>query len=265
MYMSTKTWINLTKNWIILLQLVQKHIHKVNFYPSDNNFTQALLVMLVTNMISAAFTISILFRLCTATTYYIFTPDLKRLCCPSTWYSTSCSIDVERSASSSPPSCPSAPSSAPTSSNVCSDNGSTNGSTNSCIACTCALPVPVSPGAVFGCQQSGAAPGQEPLMPAVQPQVQLPALHCCTATSPSTCASTCACATASTSSAQDREQATRCLSGPTTAPVPAKPPLRWSSETPHHKTRKSSKRGKGLEILPLSRSHAHANVKGGEM
>ena len=29
-----------------------KHIHKVNFYPSDKNFTQALLVMLVTNMIS---------------------------------------------------------------------------------------------------------------------------------------------------------------------------------------------------------------------
>ena len=29
-----------------------KHIHKVNFYPSDNNFTQALLVMLVTNIIS---------------------------------------------------------------------------------------------------------------------------------------------------------------------------------------------------------------------
>ena len=30
-------------------------------------------------------------------------------------------------------------------------------------------PAPVSPGAVFGCQQSGAAPGEEPLMPAVQP------------------------------------------------------------------------------------------------
>ena len=29
-----------------------KHIHKVNFYPSGNNFTQALLVMLVTNIIS---------------------------------------------------------------------------------------------------------------------------------------------------------------------------------------------------------------------
>ena len=27
----------------MLLQLDQKHIYKVNFYPSDNNFTQALL------------------------------------------------------------------------------------------------------------------------------------------------------------------------------------------------------------------------------
>ena len=39
----------------MLLQFDLKHIHKVNFYPSDNNFTQALLVMLVTlvtNMIS---------------------------------------------------------------------------------------------------------------------------------------------------------------------------------------------------------------------
>ena len=47
-----KTWFNLTKRLIILLQLGLKHIHKVNFYPRDNNFTQALLVMLVTNMIS---------------------------------------------------------------------------------------------------------------------------------------------------------------------------------------------------------------------
>ena len=47
-----KTWFNLTKNWIMLLQFDLKHIHKVNFYPSDNNFTQALLVLLVTNMIS---------------------------------------------------------------------------------------------------------------------------------------------------------------------------------------------------------------------
>ena len=36
----------------MLLQFDLKHIHKVNFYPSDNNFTQALLVMLVTSMIS---------------------------------------------------------------------------------------------------------------------------------------------------------------------------------------------------------------------
>ena len=36
----------------MLLQFDLKHIHKVNFYPSDNNFTQALLVMLVTNIIS---------------------------------------------------------------------------------------------------------------------------------------------------------------------------------------------------------------------
>ena len=36
----------------MLLQFDLKHIHKVNFYPSDNNFTQALLVLLVTNMIS---------------------------------------------------------------------------------------------------------------------------------------------------------------------------------------------------------------------
>ena len=50
-----KTWFDITKNWIILLQLDPKHIHKVTFYPSDKNFTQALLVMLVTNMISGAF------------------------------------------------------------------------------------------------------------------------------------------------------------------------------------------------------------------
>ena len=36
----------------MLLQFDLKHIHKVNFYPSDNNFTQALFVLLVTNMIS---------------------------------------------------------------------------------------------------------------------------------------------------------------------------------------------------------------------
>ena len=35
------TWLNLTKNQIILLQFGLKHIHKVNFYPSDNNFSAA--------------------------------------------------------------------------------------------------------------------------------------------------------------------------------------------------------------------------------
>ena len=48
-----KTWFNIVKNLIILLQLDLKHITRVNFYPSDNNFTQALLVMLVTNITSA--------------------------------------------------------------------------------------------------------------------------------------------------------------------------------------------------------------------
>ena len=32
-----------------------KHIHKVKFYPSADDFTQALLVMLVTNIMSAWF------------------------------------------------------------------------------------------------------------------------------------------------------------------------------------------------------------------
>ena len=41
-----KTWFNVAKNWIILLQLDLKQIHKVNFYTRDNNFTQALLVCL---------------------------------------------------------------------------------------------------------------------------------------------------------------------------------------------------------------------------
>ena len=31
-------------------QLFQKYFHKVKFYPSTDNFTQALLVMLVTNI-----------------------------------------------------------------------------------------------------------------------------------------------------------------------------------------------------------------------
>ena len=39
-------------NWIILLQLDIKHIDEVNFYSSDNNSTQKLLVLLVTNIIS---------------------------------------------------------------------------------------------------------------------------------------------------------------------------------------------------------------------
>ena len=37
-----------------LTSIAPKHIHKVNFYPSDDNFTQALLVMLVTNIISVS-------------------------------------------------------------------------------------------------------------------------------------------------------------------------------------------------------------------
>ena len=45
-------WFNVNVNWIILLQLDLKHIHKAHLYPSDNNSTQALLVMLVTNMTS---------------------------------------------------------------------------------------------------------------------------------------------------------------------------------------------------------------------
>ena len=48
-----KTWFDIAQNWIIFHHLDLKHIHKVNFYPSDNNFTQPLLVMLVTNMISS--------------------------------------------------------------------------------------------------------------------------------------------------------------------------------------------------------------------
>ena len=33
-------------------QLFQKYFHKVKFYPSADDFTQALLVMLVTNIMS---------------------------------------------------------------------------------------------------------------------------------------------------------------------------------------------------------------------
>ena len=32
--------------------MIQKHIHKVKFYPSADDFTQALLVMLVTHIMS---------------------------------------------------------------------------------------------------------------------------------------------------------------------------------------------------------------------
>ena len=32
--------------------MFQKHIHRVKFYPSADDFTQALLVMLVTNIMS---------------------------------------------------------------------------------------------------------------------------------------------------------------------------------------------------------------------
>ena len=37
---------------MIDMSLFQKHIHKVKFYPSADDFTQALLVMLVTNIMS---------------------------------------------------------------------------------------------------------------------------------------------------------------------------------------------------------------------
>ena len=38
---------------MILTSMFQKPIHKVKFYPSVDSFTQALLVMLVTNIMSA--------------------------------------------------------------------------------------------------------------------------------------------------------------------------------------------------------------------
>ena len=37
---------------MIDMSLFQKHIHKVKFYPSADDFTHALLVMLVTNITS---------------------------------------------------------------------------------------------------------------------------------------------------------------------------------------------------------------------
>ena len=38
---------------MIHTSMFQKHIHKVKFYTSADDFTQALLVMLVTNIMSA--------------------------------------------------------------------------------------------------------------------------------------------------------------------------------------------------------------------
>ena len=37
---------------VCIHELLQKHIHKINFYSSADNFTQALPVMLVTNITS---------------------------------------------------------------------------------------------------------------------------------------------------------------------------------------------------------------------
>ena len=37
---------------MIHTSMFQKHIHKAKFYPSADDFTQALLVMLVTNIMS---------------------------------------------------------------------------------------------------------------------------------------------------------------------------------------------------------------------
>ena len=39
---------------MIHTSMFQKHIHKVKFYPSADDFTQALLVMLVTNIMSGS-------------------------------------------------------------------------------------------------------------------------------------------------------------------------------------------------------------------
>ena len=41
------------KNKLIHASMFQKHIHKVKFYPSADDFTQAPLVILVTNIMSA--------------------------------------------------------------------------------------------------------------------------------------------------------------------------------------------------------------------
>ena len=55
MYLLTLYFINGYWHYLIFPKTESYHlyIHKVKFYPSGNNFTQALLVMLVTNMISA--------------------------------------------------------------------------------------------------------------------------------------------------------------------------------------------------------------------
>ena len=47
------TWLNIIKNKMIHTSIFQRHIHKVKFYPSADDFTQAPLVMLVTNIMSA--------------------------------------------------------------------------------------------------------------------------------------------------------------------------------------------------------------------
>ena len=41
---------------MILRSIFRKHIHKVKFYPRGDDFTQALLVMLVTNIMSDNYT-----------------------------------------------------------------------------------------------------------------------------------------------------------------------------------------------------------------
>ena len=66
-----KTWFNVAKNWIIILQLNLKQLHKVNFYPSDNNFTQALLVCL--------WQISSLFTQCTNNCFCFLCLELEAL------------------------------------------------------------------------------------------------------------------------------------------------------------------------------------------
>ena len=55
MFMVTLYFFNghdMVKCYIILLQFYLKHIHKAKFYPSNIDFTQVLLVMLVKKIIS---------------------------------------------------------------------------------------------------------------------------------------------------------------------------------------------------------------------